>query len=428
MSPIGSQLIHLLKSIHLQNDGSEKKYFVKFIAGERLGNPFSGVGLTWWYTKDTFRLSDIVSVMLIKDQGQFKDCDPESVSEVIMSTLQEIAVNQTLFDVDAILFAKHPTLFECRIVGAPDFVRIVLGRLQENLRSSIGSRCTVHALPRFKVESFCLPENSLRIISKGDHRSWKMLAEEGYLIDFESDVSPMLKGLNNQIFALPEGFDCALISENSGAQKGSRFNSILQFRKLVAVLFAVASQNKPSPTHKSSAQPFGFCVQFPHKSNPDLRVYRNDCAPIAPYYASDVVVDSVNMQHIHNWFKRVNECSDDVRAKIEKGAHFLNRAMNSSDIEGYLNFFIVLDAIFGSQGMVESSITRGVRNLKVDQDYVEKIRWLFKLRNEIVHGGSRYIGEWSGYADYLKHFQSRPQADIEYIAQQTVLQSPFILH
>lgn len=428
MSPIGSQIVHLLKSIHLQNDGAEVKYFAKFLAGERLGNPFLGVGLTWWYTKDTFRLRDIISVMLIKDQKQFKDCDPESVSEVIMSTLQEIAVNRILFDVDAILFAKQPTLFGCCIIGTIDFVRTFLERLQENLISLIGRRCTVHVLPRFKVESFCLPENSLRIISKGDHRSWKMLAEEGYLIDFQSDVSSMLQGLNNQVFSMPEDFDCALVSENSGTQKGSRFNSILQFRKLTAVLFSVASQIKHSPPHKSSAQPFGFCVQFPHKSNSDLRVYRNDCAPIAPYYASDVVIDSANMQLIRHWFERVGECSDDVRVKIEKGAHFLNRAMNSSDIEGYLNFFIVLDAIYGSQGMVESSITGGVRNLKVDRNYVEKIRWLFKLRNEIVHGGSRYIGEWPGYADYLKHFQSRPQADIEYIAQQAVLQSPFILH
>lgn len=89
-----------------------------------------------------------------------------------------------------------------------------------------------------------------------------------------------------------------------------------------------------------------------------------------------------------------------------------------------MNYFITLDALFGQQGSVETSILEGVKDLNLDPPFVEKARWLFDLRNEIVHGGSRYISEWPKYVRYIQHFGSKPTTDVQRLAQLAVLGAP----
>jgi len=102
--------------------------------------------------------------------------------------------------------------------------------------------------------------------------------------------------------------------------------------------------------------------------------------------------------------------------------------MNSDDIEAYINYFVTLDALFGERGAVESSILAGVKSLGVDPKLEEKTSWLFDLRNELVHGGSRYIAEWPSYARYTQHFRTKPFADIRALAQLAVLKAPRVLN
>jgi hypothetical protein len=100
--------------------------------------------------------------------------------------------------------------------------------------------------------------------------------------------------------------------------------------------------------------------------------------------------------------------------------------MNSDDIEAYINYFVTLDALFGERGSVEASILAGVRTLDVNAAYIEKASWLFDLRNEIVHGGSRYVTEWPKYTRYTQHFRSEPMADVRCLAQLAVLRAPCV--
>jgi hypothetical protein len=95
--------------------------------------------------------------------------------------------------------------------------------------------------------------------------------------------------------------------------------------------------------------------------------------------------------------------------------------MNSDDIEAYVNYFVTLDALFGERGSVESSILAGVKSLGADPKFEEKASWLFDLRNELVHGGSRYITEWPKYDRYVQHFRTKPFSDIRTLAQIAVL-------
>ena len=85
-------------------------------------------------------------------------------------------------------------------------------------------------------------------------------------------------------------------------------------------------------------------------------------------------------------------------------------------IHQFLYFFIVLDALFGVIGNVEESIKKGISSYLTEPEWQKKIKKLFDLRSELVHGGSSYIEEWKGYDSYVNHFNSSPERDIEIAA------------
>lgn len=427
MTPLFSQIVHLIKSIVLRPEDTSRRPSAQFFPGKQL--PFgrtSGIVLSWWYSEDTFDTLDAVVALLIGTSSDFRDCDPESVSDAVMKTLQEVCINPAIFKGDALLFSKCRTLLDCRAVTVPHLATAILKEIETNVRSLIGKRCTIHAVPRFQVTSFCLAEESIRVIAKNDHNAWQELVDEGYQFDGWTPMRPILGSREDRTFSHLGEFECVLVAEEYGTQKGTRFNSILRFRKLAAVLFAIASERAPYPYNKSMARPLELCAQFPHKSNPDLQVTSSNCDPVFPYYASPIPIGADEVAATQDWYNRCFCCSGDTRSRLEKGAHFLNRGMNSGDIEAYINYFVTLDALFGERGSVEASILKGVCTLGISHTYIEKAKWLFELRNEIVHGGSRYITEWPKYTRYTQHFRSKPMTDVQSLAQVAVLKAPYV--
>lgn len=390
------------------------------------GSP-RGVGLTWWYGDDTFHAIDSVTTLLIQESQEFRDCDPESVSDVVTNILQEICVDKSVFNVDSVFLARRDTLFECHENSVAEFAGLVLKSLEANLRLLLCRRCTLYTVPRFIVTSLHLESDSLHVIAKADRKAWQKLVDKGYEFDGWTPERPVLGLSDDRTFAPPSDFDCILAAEEYGTQKGARFNSILRFRKALTVLFCVASERAKYPFHKAMARPLEFCIQFPHESGSSGQITRSDCGALIPYYASDIAVGPTEVTAVQDWYKACAACSEGAQQRIQKGAHFLNRAMNSDDIEAYVNYYVTLDALFGERGSVESSILAGVKSLGGDPKFEEKASWLFDLRNELVHGGSRYITEWPKYARYTQHFRTKPFADIRALAQLAVLNAPRIL-
>ena len=426
MKPLLSQVVQFTKSIYLRQP-AVRSFASKFIAGSR--SPFSfvgGFGLCWWYTKDTFKVVDTIADLILRHSSDFKDCDRETASEVIKKTLQQICLDAAIFHGDAVAFAQFETLFECRSCDVAEFAEAILERISINLRARIGRRCTIHALPRIQVPSFRIKSDSISVIAKGDTTAWVQFASEGYLFDGWTPDEPFLGGNRSLTFAPPADFQCLFVAEENGTQKGTRFNSILRFRKLGAVMLAIASRRSGHLFSKSGAMPYEFCLQLPHTSSPDRAASRNDCPPIIPYFVSDISLDSEDVESIQEWYECLVRCPQDSRSRLEKGAHFLNRGVNSSDIEAYINYFVTLDALFGERGSVEASILGGLKQVNIPPDYLEKAPWLFDLRNELVHGGSRFISEWPKYTRYIQHFRSKPMDDVQSLAQLAVLQAPLV--
>jgi hypothetical protein len=145
-----------------------------------------------------------------------------------------------------------------------------------------------------------------------------------------------------------------------------------------------------------------------------------------PYYINNRTISSDEISEIKHWYEAEALLSKDKRNRAERSAHYINHAMNADDIESYINYFISLDALFGNRGSVEKSIEEGISRLNVDDKQKEKASWLFDLRNELVHGGSRHIKEWPKYFRYYRHFESEPLSDIEQLAMESLCQFPRI--
>lgn len=427
MDRVQAQVARLMRSIRLRSSDEDIRPSAQFIAGR--GKPFSfsgGVGLTWWYSPDTFNAIDAVTALIIETEQEFKDCDLESVNSIVTSTLQKVCLDSPLFNCDDVVFGIKPNLFECRgAVTVVEFTMIILEEIKHNLRGVIGKRCTIYPLTRFKGPSFSLPKEGLHLISCSDDIAWKSFSTEGYDFDGWTPKLPVTVS-DNFGFNPNVEFNYILLAEEYGTQKGSKFSSCLKFRMFITVLFAYASEFSKHGYHKSMAQPLTNCLQFPHESTPDHSIALSGCGALSPFYASDIEISDELARKIAEWYESLTRCSIAYKQRIKKSANFFNRAMNSDDIESYINYFVALDALFGQRGSVEASIIAGVGYLGLDEKSQEKTSWLFDLRNELVHGGSRYISEWPKHQRYIKHFGSKPLNDLKDLAQKAILKAPSI--
>ncbi|WP_447890001.1 hypothetical protein [Pseudomonas hormoni] len=427
MDRIQAQVARLMRSILLRPGAEDKMPAAQFFAGR--GKPFTfsgGIALNWWYSPDTFNAIDTVTALIIETEQEFKDCDTKSIKNIVTSTLQKACLDSPLFYGDDVVFGRKPNLFECRgSISVTEFTKTILEEIKHNLRSIIGKRCTTYPLTRFKGPSLSLPEEGLYLISCSDDAAWNSFSAGGYIFDDWTPNSPSTKNSNFSFNAGYE-FNYVLIGENHGTHEGTKFASVLKFRMFIAILFAYASEISKHGYNKSIAQPFTNCIQFPHKNSPDNLLTLSPCGALSPLYASDIIITDNLTKKVAEWYELLNKCPEEYKQRIKKSANFFNRAMNSEDIESYINYFIALDALFGQRGSVEASIIAGVDNLGLDEELKDKTSWLFDLRNELVHGGSRYISEWPKHQRYTKHFGSKPMNDLKALVQKAILQAPFI--
>lgn len=424
MKPVLGQIVRLTKSLLLSFPGvGTDQPCAQFMPGkDRQVGSSGGIVATWWYSDQTFDAVEAVARLIIRSSAEYQDCDSESVRTVVTETMQEVCADRALFDVDAVLFGRRGTLFDCLRVPVPQYADAVLKAMQSNLTASIGNHCTVFAVPRLVVSSFSIPCEKVHVIAINDRAAWQSMIDRGYRFDTWSPASPLLGGRR---FTPAGSFRSVLVSEDHGTSKGARFSSTLKFRKLLAVLVAIISDRARRTYHPSAAHPVTGCMQFPHASNADgSRAVLSDCGTLLPHYVSDIDVAPEDVQRLNEWYDDCEKCNPKSKDRIKKAAHFLNRAMNAEDIEAYVNYFVALDALFGQRGSVEKSILRGVAALGLGQPFVERAARLFAFRNEIVHGSSRYISECPGYDRYVEHFNEEPGSDLQRLAQLAVIGAP----
>ena len=431
MDKILGHLISLTKNIWLIKPENELSNQHQFTPGKRKTFELSGIVISLWYTKKAFKIIENISFIIIKDYEEFSNCDYESIKEIIKNVFAEICVDNRIFNPDEVYFSGltrkgKDTLFSCKKeANIKLFSSIIADELFFKIRISIAKWCIIYAAPRISGDSFYIETEGLTILNKSDRETWNSLVAKGYSTNNWSPISGMYFETHTTPFSNYQ-YEYLFISEQLGTQKGSNFSTSLKLKKLFSVIFSIIGIKSNYRLHRCGADPYSICLQFSSQSS-RLGIYMNEIGTLLPYYLENHVLNESDILKIQEWYVLESELSNDAKNRIEKSAHFINHAMNSKDIESYINYFISLDAIFGKKGAVEVSIFNGINTLPSCNEWKDKFSWLFQLRNELVHGGSRYIQEWDKYYNYYRHFGSEPEADLKILAFTCLYHAPTLL-
>lgn len=423
MKKLIGQVIALTKNILLNEPEDRKFSMEQFSAGKTDPFSFGGFGIYWWYTEAAYKFVENISFMITTEYPLFSDCDHKSIQNTVRTTLREVCVDKHIFNSDDVCFGRKNTLFECRSVSNTEyFAKYILDKVVNNIKSSITDWCVIYTAPRLSGSTFVIESEKIHVIHKSDKNYWSRLSEIGY----ETYVINPETGNDKDGLATPFSrlsYEYLFVTESRGTVNGSRFSSSLKFRKLFSVIYAVSTKTR---LLKVMEKPYSHSMQIPHKDSIINRLTISEIGKLLPYYSEEKVLNNEDINNVKVWYELEARLLKEQRDRINKCAHFINKGMNSKDIESYVHYFVALDALYGNRGSVEKSIVNGVSELPQNNVWNEKIRWLFDLRNELVHGGSRFIEEWPDYLRYYRHFNAEPASDIEQLAFLALSSMPLI--
>jgi hypothetical protein len=220
-----------------------------------------------------------------------------------------------------------------------------------------------------------------------------------------------------------------LLCEVAGTQSGVRLAAARKMRTFLSVLFAHAIPTSRAFLSKSMADEARYAVQFQRKGS-QVRVgyvFWSGAQPLLPAILEDMQVTPDLLERVTSWYVKRTAAPGELQARATTASHFIHYGVMTDDLERFIHFFVALDGMFGVRGDVENSIIAGIRRTFRDDDevrWVDRARWLFDLRNAVLHGGSSMIEDWPSLDDYNRHFRTDPRTDVA-IAAMTSLRRFF---
>lgn len=390
---IRSQLIPLMKEIKLLEPTDNKGLKSQFFAGKE--PHFAGLGgirFYWWHTKKTFDLAKTIARFAISKYINLKNGEVSEFASIIIGIFPKICLNSRLFNIDDLFNRRKENLFETRAIqNIDEFVSCLWEILYEELRISITMWCFIIPVPKVQSQSFKLCHDGLSVVKKSDTNEWLELANEYPSLKLLDTKTGIFDGKPSPFSNL--NYDMYLVCHCEGTSEGARFNASLKLKRFLSVMFAaLQASHEKGFLIKSGASPYKVCMQFAHRnSESSVGIICAELGAILPYYISNYILDQDIIFSIKTWYERYSQSDDKIRNKAKKAAHFINHGMNSNGIESFLNYFISLDALFGERGDVERLILKGVKTSTSSDDWEQIAEWLFDLRSELVHGGSRNV-------------------------------------
>lgn len=422
MHKTAGHLIAITKHIWLKQPDGVRTRQTKFIPRNFIHLPCPPCVHLWRTDITDRKISEFASMLC--ESG--KDMDAKDVSGVIKTVenvLHEACGDIQIFDLNSIVASRFKTLFECRaIIDISHFANKLLNKILEEVGLSITTWAGICVAPRIECPSFGIPSYGLYVIAKNDIDVWQneILAKyratkwSPILCPGINDIDPAFCILN---------YTNAFVSISQGTESRSRVLSQFRLRQLFAVLTATAIESSSYVPHKSCGEPCRIWVQHPANNSTLDSQMISSSDTLFPYLLNECKLSQNNTNRVIDWYSALSALDQRISNRIEKCAYFVNRAMNASGIESYLNYFISLDALFGVRGSVVESIANGVKHLAIPSKLLEKICLLTDLRHELVHGGSRSIFEWPKFTHYRSHFMSNPESDIQELAFMALMQS-----
>lgn len=287
---------------------------------------------------------------------------------------------------------------------------------KKELSANLKDWVIFYPLPRIKTKSLKFNYDGLSLMDSEDERFWKNIVGRYPALEGWDPVKGKEVQSNNSVFSQykPETW---LICEINGSENISREKAGNLMRKFIGTLLSHLYNKEPGITSHSYQSEISYSMQVSSNINSSFN-YSHIGVILHPLLI-DIEITNELLNKVSNWYK--NQYKSDDFNRASKGAQFVQYGITrKTEVDKFLHYFISLDALFGSDGKVEESIIEGVSDTDTEFNK-EKIKRIYKLRSDLVHGGSSYINDWKGIIDYQNHFNSYPLKDVQDIAMKSLV-------
>jgi len=403
--------IDSLHSIFLISNNSDKCYH------------FGNIGLEWWYTKESLRICDDISKMIMATNEKLKDGDYKYFSENIRESIQNNCLNKELFNSELLFNSKAKNLLEAKNqTDYKIFARKLYEIIENQLTTIINDWMILYPITIIKSDTYFLESLDIVFLSSKDVNYWNKISA-----DFKSSFgfNPST-GENYTSSIIPAAYKTPstwLIIKTNGTELGANRRIEILIRKLMVCVYSFITSSYEELNNLIENDTPRYCIMFPkYEENVGFNLKIDSLPYLQPPFSSNVKINIDVLRNVDSYIHLINKLNPRFQKRFETATQFIHYGMmTDSDIERFMNFYIALDALFGEKGQVEESIKNGLLTIKnFDKKIEEKANELFDLRNEIVHGGCSRLKEWKRYENYLDQYGIDPHTDIELICYSSI--------
>ncbi len=304
-------------------------------------------------------------------------------------------------------------MFDGRAGSAGEFATKLWSILQGAVVSTVTDWLVVVPLLKISSPSIEVGSDGLTLINATDLDAWRSVSADFQRSSRWNPRTGVTDDSDPNVYgSIPP--DLWAVCRTSGTERGANKGAFERIKTLVALLFAFSPASLPWLLIRTRDEALLGYNQFAALSSTGRSAQLFGCVDgLVPLTFAKIEVTPDLLSGVQSWYSRRESASDEMSRRAIVASQFLHFGFMADGIERFIHFFIVLDALFGVRGSVESSIVTGVEQLFAgDRAWVSRIRHLIDLRNELIHGGSSSIETWSGYSGYVRHFRSTPMDDI----------------
>ncbi len=348
----------------------------------------------------------------------------KELEKFILVLIEEEALRCSYLDSDKIMTLDQNSLFDCRSDKNPQiFAKLFYIDLVKLLHEKKVNWLNIVPIMKVRLDSFNLGYDDISIINRHDKNFWSQSSnhfKNGMDYDIYNfamkDCHFNRPSLENNIL---------IICKNKGSQEFSKIDALLKIKKIISILFSFISVNNEYMLTKSSHTEKSVFTQFPSLTS-NNHTTESMLSEISPCYIKEYFDSDFNVQNIKDYYCQLSKKNDEIKNRVFVATNYINHAMNGlNENDIFLNYYISLDALFGIKHQVGKSIERGINFIINDEILKSKSKYLYELRNDLVHGGIRYIEEWDKYEKYYNEFKSDILTDIEKLAFECLNKYPF---
>ncbi|MEO8382919.1 MAG: hypothetical protein ABI779_24900 [Acidobacteriota bacterium] len=412
-------LVDLTKRIQLRAgvapDSSE---LTQFLAPRDPASPWDfagGARLDWFAADDYYMRLDAFADLLIEAEPGLAGGDTKSFREVFLRTLENHALDSTLFDPRMVRTASVVGLFDARADKNVDaWRRRLWDTIRPELVASIREWLVLYPLHPFTGKAFHLGHDGISILDPDDATAWHDLALRYPGLQAWSPRTGLRSHPDDMHFygGAPSRW---LACEVGGTAAGATKNAANRMWTFIALLLAHFHSISKTVLLRLHARTPYMCGQFSTAATADAAIYtQREIGALLPHQLNQLNVDDTLIASLRAWYAARDAADEEGRRRATIASHFVHYGINADrDVERYIHFFVALDALFGQRGRVEVGIRDGFAKL-----YPSNAAWssrgaeLYQLRNELAHGGTSTIETWDRLEAYDRKFRSEPLGDL----------------